>query len=406
MSSHLRRSALLFAVSVNLVACGGDVVPGVPDAPDAAPDVVATPDVALDESAPPDDAASDALTPPLDVSLDSAARDVTATSDVVSDSTPVSDAETVTVRITAPSNGASVSGVVPFTAAATATAGIARVTFFSEGGAYRIAEDTTAPYAIDWYTAGYVPDGAQRLRVVATDTAGRQATQDITVTVRNTASSTLPPAEVARLTAWFEARRGSRYMEGSCQPTTYAGWSGVPLQLCRYRVSDAFSGGTRQADVILADAEPAQLARWTVQAALERRGSVRRSDTDAIAARIIEQSGAQFAVAGVVYEDMDGTGQRIYPFRNGVTVRVEGLPYATREQPSTAQMAAYRTGSIAFVGRYGRIVGTTPDEWTALTRESVAADRSNWPDIVARAYRAAWGQDRNALIVAWARSNL
>ncbi len=143
-----------------------------------------------------------------------------------------------------------------------------------------------------------------------------------------------------------------------------------------------------------------------MQAALERRGSVRRSDTDAIAARIIEQSGAQFAVAGVVYEDMDGTGQRIYPFRNGVTVRVEGLPYATREQPSAAQMAAYRTGSIAFVGRYGRIVGTTPDEWTALTRESVAADRSNWPDIVGRAYRAAWGQDRNALIVAWARSNL
>jgi hypothetical protein len=108
----------------------------------------------------------------------------------------------------------------------------------------------------------------------------------------------------------------------------------------------------------------------------------------------------------VVYEDMDGTGQRIYPFRHGVTVRVAGLPYGTREQPTAAQMAEYRTAPIAFVGRYGRIAGTTPDEWTALTRETVPADRSTWPATVGRAYRAAWGQDRNALIVAWARANL
>jgi hypothetical protein len=47
-----------------------------------------------------------------------------------------------------------------------------------------------------------------------------------------------------------------------------------------------------------------------------------------------------------------------------------------------------------------------PEQWTALTHEAVPSDRSTWPDIVGRAYRAAWGQDRNALIVAWARANL
>jgi hypothetical protein len=195
-------------------------------------------------------------------------------------------------------------------------------------------------------------------------------------------------------------------MERDCASTTYPGWSTVPLRLCRYRVSDSYSGGARWADVILANAEPSQLARWVVQAAMERRGRVVRADVDAMCANILGQSGGQFPVAGVVYEDMDGTGQRIYPFRNGVTVRVEGLPFATREQPGETQMAAYRTGAVAYVGHYARIAGTLPEAWTALTGERVRDDRSDWPDIVARAYRAAWGQDRNALLVAWARANL
>jgi hypothetical protein len=366
------RAALTLSLTLSLAACGADAPLDAP--PDAPP-------VAADASIAPPDA------PPRD--------------DVALDATEAS----VMVRILAPTAGATVSGTVPFTAAANATDGVARVAFYSAGGTYLIAEDTSAPYAVDWHTAGFVPDGMQRLRAVAFDRAGRQAIAEVNVLVRNEPSATaLPAAEVARVTAWFEARRGARYLEGSCQPTTYPGWTGVPLQLCRYRVSDSFSGGTRQADVILANAEPAQLARWVVQAAIERRGRLLRSDVDALCSEIIGQSGAQFPVAGVVYEDMDGTGQRIYPFRNGVTVRIEGLPYATREQPTAAQMAAYRTNAIAFVGTYGRIAGTTPAQWTALTREAVPADRSTWPDIVGRAYRAAWGNDRNALLVARARA--
>lgn len=332
------------------------------------------------------------------------ARDVTDARDAA-EANDVPDAG-VTVLITAPSEGEAVSGTVTIRASASASRGVARVEFFSAGGGYRLGEDRTPPYALAWATAGYVPDGAQRLRVVASDAAGRQATHEVTVRVRNAPASTLPADEVARLTAWFEARRGARYMERDCRPTTYPGWDAVPLRLCRYRVSDSYSGGSRWADVILANAEPAQLARWVVQAAQERRGRVQRSDIDAICANILGQSGGQFPVAGVVYEDMDGTGQRIYPFRHGVTVRIEGLAFATREQPSESQMAAYRTGAVAYVGRYARIAGTLPEHWTALTGERVAADRSDWPTIVARAYREAWGNDRNALLVAWARANL
>lgn len=387
---------------VGVSACGAQVSLGEDPVDAAAPEV----DVArIDRVAPVDAARLDDrteapdATPPVD--RPSAPADQPRALDVA----PPQDATAaLSVRFTSPRDGDTVTGAVRL--AATASAGVVRVAFFSAGGAYRIGEDRSAPFAIDWYTAGYVPDGAQRLRATAFDATGREVSHDIDVRVRNAPSTTLPAADLARVTAYFEARRGGRYLEGDCQPTTYPGWSGVPLRLCRYRVSDSYSGGTRQADVIVANPEPAQLARWVVQAALERRGRVQRSDTDAISVNILGQSGGQFPVAGVVYEDMDGTGQRIYPFRNGVTVRVEGLPFATREQPSATQMAAYRTGAVAYVGRYGRIAGTLPEHWTALTGERVAADRSNWPDIVGRAHREAWGRDRNALIVAWARANL
>jgi hypothetical protein len=392
-----RRTAAWFCVGV-IAGCGAEVT--APVAPTDVTDVPAVRDATEVTDATDVTAMRDAT----DVIAMRDATDVIAMRDAT-DVIAMRDA-TVTVRFSAPTEGETVSDTVILRANASATEGVARVEFFSAGGAYRIGEDRTAPYALAWATAGFVPDGAQRLRVVASDAAGRQATHEVTVRVRNAPASALPAEEVARVTAWFEARRGARYMERDCQPTTYPGWDAVPLRLCRYRVSDSYSGGSRWADVILANAEPAQLARWVVQAAQERRGRVQRSDIDAICANILGQSGGQFPVAGVVYEDMDGTGQRIYPFRHGVTVRIEGLAFATREQPSASQMAAYRSGAVAYVGRYARIAGTLPEHWTALTGERVAADRSDWPGIAARAYREAWGNDRNALLVAWARANL
>lgn len=413
-------AALLLSLGLCLPACADTVSRDEPpsdaalavDAP--SPIVDDTPTPILDAPAVDASASIDAPTPAIDTSVPidapAPAVDTPAPSDVPTprDVPTAQDAapSELAVRITAPDEGDTVSGVVRIAATARASAGVARVEFFSGGGSYRIGEDRTAPFGIDWYTAGFVPDGALRLRATVFDLAGRSASHDLTVRVRNGATTTLPADDLARVTAYFEARRSARYLEGECQPATYPGWTGVPLRLCRYRVSDRYSGGYRTGEVIVANPEPAQLARWVVQAAMERRGRVLRSDTDALCANIMGQSGGQFPVAGIVYEDMDGSGQRIYPFRNGVTVRIEGLPFATREQPSSAQMAAYRTGTVAYVGRYGRIAGTLPEHWTALTGERVAADRSDWPDIVGRAHRAAWGNDRNALMVAWARANL
>lgn len=44
----------------------------------------------------------------------------------------------------------------------------------------------------------------------------------------------------------------------------------------------------------------------------------------------------QFPVAGIVYEDQDEAGvYEAYPFRDGVTVKVDGARYRTREQVTT-----------------------------------------------------------------------
>jgi hypothetical protein len=67
---------------------------------------------------------------------------------------------------------------------------------------------------------------------------------------------------------------------------------------------------------------------------------------DLMCKQILEASGAQFPVAGVVYEDMDGTGQLVWPFRHGVTVEIEGLPYAQAIQPTPQQMMVASPPSV------------------------------------------------------------
>ena len=68
------------------------------------------------------------------------------------------------VVVTAPVAAAVVSGVVPVTATATDTVGVARVVFSVRVGTTttEIATDTTAPYGIDWNT-GAVANGAATL---------------------------------------------------------------------------------------------------------------------------------------------------------------------------------------------------------------------------------------------------
>jgi hypothetical protein len=95
-----------------------------------------------------------------------------------------------TVSMTAPANGASLSGVVTVSANASDNAALAGVQFTLDGVNLG-AQDTTSPYSINWDTAT-AGNGTRVLRAVARDTAGNTTTSAaVTVSVFN--ADTFPP---------------------------------------------------------------------------------------------------------------------------------------------------------------------------------------------------------------------
>jgi hypothetical protein len=83
-----------------------------------------------------------------------------------------------TVSITAPAAGALVSGMVPFTAAASDDHGVGKVEFYV--GAVLVTRMTASPYQTSWdSSASY--NGATTLKAVATDTIGQTASDQIGV---------------------------------------------------------------------------------------------------------------------------------------------------------------------------------------------------------------------------------
>lgn len=107
---------------------------------------------------------------------------------VASDTTPP------VVSVTAPANGATVSGTVPVTVTATDNIGVTRVEFVRDGTLF--ATDTTSPYSTSLNTTT-VANGSHTLGARAFDAAGNIGTAtNITVTVNNVAP---PPPQCSDL---------------------------------------------------------------------------------------------------------------------------------------------------------------------------------------------------------------
>ncbi len=102
------------------------------------------------------------------------------------------DAVAPTISITAPANGAGVSGVVTITASASDNIGVSRVEFFVDG--VLLETDTTSPYSALWDTAGEA-NGSHSLTAKAYDAAGNTATSPaIGVTVSGGVEDVTPPS--------------------------------------------------------------------------------------------------------------------------------------------------------------------------------------------------------------------
>ena len=99
------------------------------------------------------------------------------------DAAAAGDTTAPTTSITAPANGATVSGTVSVTATASDNVGVTRVEFWRDGALQ--STDTTSPYAWSWNTSG-LANGSHTLQSKAYDAATNVGTSTtITVTVNN-----------------------------------------------------------------------------------------------------------------------------------------------------------------------------------------------------------------------------
>jgi hypothetical protein len=256
---------------------------------------------------------------------------------------------------------------------------------------------------------------------IALGAAASAATSAAATTQPTTAVATRPttlPAAYAAAAADLAREIGprlrqSRYMEaGEGRDVVVRGWEGFPTRRYTYSVKD-MDGTTKSAGVILLDPEPRQIARWIVSAVVEVTGGYDAARGRDIFRHIIAQSGGQFPVAGVVYEDIlpaDGKNE-IYCFRDGVTVAVENVPHRGTAPLTPQQVTASIGGKVTRVYTYARIASTSPQMWIAAggAKDVLGADgkpTEKWLAAVRDAYQAAWTSDRNTLLVAWVKANV
>lgn len=214
-------------------------------------------------------------------------------------------------------------------------------------------------------------------------------------------NKSLPPDTLARVETYWKSRLPS-YMEGSSEPVTYPGWEGFPTRRHRYRTDDG-----KTAEVIMCNPNARQLARWIVNTCLLVKGNAEERHTDKLSRHILLQSGAQFPVAGIVLETMGGGGHAMYAFREGVTVEIPGIQNGSRSQPRAEQIADALDSAIVPLSAktFARIQSTTRTQYHAAGGTEPTEGRA-WLTVSRKLYQNAWGNDRNELMIAWAKQNL
>lgn len=97
-------------------------------------------------------------------------------------SSPPAEDNPPSVSITAPSNGATISGSLTFSATASDDNSVSKVTFYIDSTS--LTEDSSSPYSTTLNSASY-SNGAHTLKAIATDSSGQTAESSISVTISN-----------------------------------------------------------------------------------------------------------------------------------------------------------------------------------------------------------------------------
>lgn len=198
---------------------------------------------------------------------------------------------------------------------------------------------------------------------------------------------------------------------------TIPGWEGFPVKLYEYKTGkDLYTGMPKTGKVYLLNPTPEKLAMWIVTTSWEVKKSVEAKYIDKIFTTVRGQSGAQFPVKGVVYEDQYTRNfQEPYVFKDGVTVYVADSTMFPKDKTCTPEQLDFylrieNKDLKPQTGRYGRIISTNREMYTSGggTIDVGTGDnrKIEWLAVVRDLYKKAWHSDRNELMIAWAKSNL
>ncbi|MBP5692672.1 MAG: cellulase [Bacteroidales bacterium] len=215
------------------------------------------------------------------------------------------------------------------------------------------------------------------------------------------------------------------YMKGEYVTTHYdvPGWEGYPVEEYTYYTGkDIKTGRPKKGRVYLLMPTAEQLAYWTISACWKTVHSLDYQYTNTLLRFIRWQSGAQFAVRGVVYEDMYTAGYyEPYVFKDGITVYVadpkmkagdDQLAECTEEQLQF-YLDLSDKDLKPYTGSFARICSTTREmyySWGGTTDVGVSSFREgrslNFLPVIRDLYKKALKSKDNELIDAWCNVNL
>lgn len=207
------------------------------------------------------------------------------------------------------------------------------------------------------------------------------------------------------LTSFVRSKKGYDLHTTDMGPISIVGWDGYPVRHFRYLKTDP-DGTKKSGAVALLDPDPEQIARWVFTAVVSVLGSYSEEKAQQLVTHCQGQSGFQFVVRGVHWENMTPI-YTAYTFYDGVTVRLSGWDPSWPTTPlSEAQLAAALGATwsdVAEARRYARIQGTTREEYLA-NGGIEPTEGKEWLNTVRSCYQAAWGADANELMTAKARA--
>lgn len=194
--------------------------------------------------------------------------------------------------------------------------------------------------------------------------------------------------------------------------STLKGWKGRKLYIYNYTVTDSKPYKSLNTNVILYNPTAEKLTKWAINA-IAKNNTVNKKkiklnleNINSIIDYIIAQSGGQFPVRGIVYEDISPQNgiQETYVFFDGVTVehtdaakyRIIAPQRATKEQEKAFWNMSFEDIDDKQTKGKARISSTLREEYSKLF--DVDTKGRKWVEIVRNEYQKAMDTDFNNLI--------